>query len=289
MSEPRRITVTNDGLSIAALDWGGPGVPVLLLHPAGFCAGVFDPLAQRLRTRCRPIAVDLRGHGATTVPSHPPNDYAFARMATDVLAVLDHLEIDDAVCFGESLGGGVCVLVDEQRPGVLRRLLLCEAIAFAPDARSPAGLTLADASRVMSDTARRRRAVWPHRDAVRSSYGARPALEMLAPEALEAFLRWGFVDRADGQVELACPPDAEAATFEAGLHELGAPRAWQHLDALSAVATVVVGTASDLPHDWFRAQAARAQAPLVEVEGSHLFVQEDTERAVHLVEKYLLV
>ena len=37
----------------------------LLLHPNGFCAGFFDPLARRLRDTFRPIGVDLRGHGGS--------------------------------------------------------------------------------------------------------------------------------------------------------------------------------------------------------------------------------
>src|SRR5207244_3088448 len=47
--EPARWSVEHDGLTIGALDWGGDGPPLVLLHPNGFCAGVFDPLARLLR------------------------------------------------------------------------------------------------------------------------------------------------------------------------------------------------------------------------------------------------
>jgi hypothetical protein len=42
-------------LHIAALDWGGDGTPLLLLHPNGLCAGLFEPLALRLRDTFRPV------------------------------------------------------------------------------------------------------------------------------------------------------------------------------------------------------------------------------------------
>ena len=51
----------------------------------------------------------------------------------------------------------------------------------------------------MADAARKRRAVWPDRATVRESYGGRAPLDVLAPEALDAYVRWGFVDRPDGQ------------------------------------------------------------------------------------------
>ena len=61
--------VERDGLRIAYLDWGDPSSdvavdPLIVLHPNGFCAGVFDPLARRLGDRFRVVGVDLRGHGA---------------------------------------------------------------------------------------------------------------------------------------------------------------------------------------------------------------------------------
>src|SRR2546426_9647931 len=108
---PRQFFVEHDGLRIAALDWGGaPGArPLLLLHPNGFCAGFFHPLARRLRDHFRPVGVDLRGHGATDVPTQP-GGLAYARMAADVLAVLDELGLDQVVALGVSLGGGVATV-----------------------------------------------------------------------------------------------------------------------------------------------------------------------------------
>ena len=224
----QEIAVEHDGLRIAALDWGGDGEPLLLLHPNGFCAGVFDPLARRLTDRFRPIGVDLRGHGGTDAPAGGPGGLAFARMARDVEAVLDHLGVEEFVALGESLGGGVAAILDGLRPGAMRRLMLCEAIAFdlaaLEDPRpsgSPGGPNL------MATIARKRRPVWPDRVTVRASYGGRPPLDVFAPEALEAYVRWGFVDRADGQVQLACAPEVEATIFEVSSGDQGARGAWE--------------------------------------------------------------
>ncbi|HEX6313101.1 MAG TPA: alpha/beta hydrolase [Acidimicrobiia bacterium] len=287
---PARIEVERDGLRIAALDWGGDGAPLLLLHPNGFCAGLFDPLAQRVGNTFRPVGVDLRGHGDSDAPASPEG-FAFELMAADVVAVLEALGIDECVALGQSLGGGVAVLVDRLRPGVIRRLLLCEAIAFSlpdmPGGARPAGSGPGDGGNYMSAIARKRRAVWPDRETVLESYASRPPLDVLAPEALAAYVQWGFHDRADGQVELACPPEVEATIFEVSSHGQGAAGAWSHLADLRARTTVACGTGSDLPGAWFAAQAERADAPLLTIAGGHFFVQEDTGRAESLVREHL--
>ena len=62
---PRQDIFIHDGLEIAWLDWGGDGECLFLLHPNGFCAGVYAPLAEHLQSLFRVVAVDLRGHGAS--------------------------------------------------------------------------------------------------------------------------------------------------------------------------------------------------------------------------------
>jgi pimeloyl-ACP methyl ester carboxylesterase len=285
--DPVALVVEHDGLRIAALDWGGDGEPLLLLHPNGFCAGLFEPLARRLRDTYRPIGIDLRAHGGSDVPPDSANDYRFALMADDVLVVLDALGIERVVALGESLGGGVAVLVDAARPGAIRRLVLCEAIAFDMVAIGVKVATNRDGENFMAKAARKRRSVWPDRATVRESYASRPPLDALEPAALDAYLRWGFVDRDDGQVELACPPEAEATIFEESSDERGAQAAWNHLADLRAPTVVLHGTSSNLPQAWFEAQAEQADAHATAIDGGHLFLQEDSARAEALVREHL--
>lgn len=279
MIPPQPVVVDHDGLRIAALDWGGDGPPVLLLHPNGFCAGLFDPVARRLAGRFRPVGVDLRGHGASDKPP-PPEPYRYDLMAADVITVLDALGLDDVAVAGGSLGGGVAIHLDRLQPGRLRRMMLCEAIARpTPAGRAPENPLVA--------VALRRRVVWPSRAAMVASYGTRPPLDSLAPEALEAYVEWGTVVREDGSVELACPPEVEAAIFGAPPMVEGVGAAWEHLGHLSAPAVVLAGARSGLSAEWFQEQAERAGAPFALIDGGHFFFHEDTDRAVTLVTEHL--
>jgi len=284
------VHIHHDGLRIAGLDWGGDdsadgaALPLLLLHPNGFCAGLFDPLARRVRDTFRPVGVDLRGQGATDAPAGRDR-FAYELLAGDVIALLDSIGVTRCVALGQSLGGGVAITVDRLRPGLIQRMVLCEAIAFPHMERSPA--TAAEGGVPPAAVARKRRAVWPDRATVVESYGSRPPLGALAPEALEAYFREGFHDRADGRVGRACDPEVEATVFEVTTEPPGAPSAWEHLDSLHATAAVLCGDASDLPHDWFDAQAERAGVGLTTLAGGHFFLQEDTARAEHLVREHL--
>src|SRR4051794_41365434 len=94
--DPKWRSVEHDGLTIGALDWGGEGPALVLLHPNGFCAGVFDPLARALTSDHRVVGVDLRGHGTSDAPT-TFEDCGFLAAAGDVVAMLDHLGLDEVV------------------------------------------------------------------------------------------------------------------------------------------------------------------------------------------------
>jgi pimeloyl-ACP methyl ester carboxylesterase len=282
VSDPEPLTVLHDGLRIAALDWGGSGPPLLLLHPNGFCAGFFDPLARELRADFHPIGVDVRGHGASDRPADLA-DCTFPDATGDVLAVLDVLGLDEVVALGHSMGGAITILLDERRPGIVRRALLCEAIAFPPGGipRTSGG------PNPMADIARSRRAVWPDRSTVRESYASRPPMNVLEPAALDAYVRYGFRDRDDGEIELACAPEVEARCFEAAGEPDGAPHAFARLSQFRGDAVVAAGLDSNLPLEVFAAQARAVGGPYLELEGGHFFPQENTARAATLVREYL--
>jgi pimeloyl-ACP methyl ester carboxylesterase len=79
---------------------------MVLLHALGEQAASWDDVAARFATRFRVVALDLRGHGAST----RPGAYSFTVMRDDVLGVLDALDLHDLVLVGRSLGGTVAYL-----------------------------------------------------------------------------------------------------------------------------------------------------------------------------------
>ena len=291
--QPTDGRLERDGFTTAWLDWGGTGDPLVLLHPNGFCAGVYDPLARRLAARHRVVGIDLRGHGASddvVDPARLGND----AMALDVLAVADHLGFDRFAVLGVSFGGGVGIETAALAPERVAALLLCEAIAIEAQAREQQHFGFVEGpdggEHPLAVGALRRRDVWDDRAAILASYGSRPPMDQLAPEALAGYVRWGFRDRPDGTVELACRPETEAQIFGSGDRH-GPVQAFDSLHRVAAdgrvPAAVMAGTRTDLDPAWFRAQAAVLGVDLELIEGGHFCLFEDTDRGVALVEEQL--
>jgi len=81
----------------------GEGPPLVLLHGGLMTIDLnFHVALPALAERRRVIAVELQGHGRTADIDRSPT---FSDFAADVVALLDHLGIDQADVVGFSLGG----------------------------------------------------------------------------------------------------------------------------------------------------------------------------------------
>ncbi|HMD52263.1 MAG TPA: alpha/beta fold hydrolase [Solirubrobacteraceae bacterium] len=118
------------------------GRPLILLHGLLLSQEMHRPLAEALAARGnRVITLDLLGHGR----SDRPRDmwrYSMAIYGQQVIALMDHLGLDQAVVMGTSLGANAALEVAASRPERLRGLviempvldngLLGSALAFTP-------------------------------------------------------------------------------------------------------------------------------------------------------------
>jgi pimeloyl-ACP methyl ester carboxylesterase len=99
----------HDGVEIAFLD-EGRGDPIVLVHGFASTAKVnwVHPgwVATLTGAGRRVIALDNRGHGASSKP-HDPAAYHSARMAEDIRALLDHLALRRADVMGYSMGARI--------------------------------------------------------------------------------------------------------------------------------------------------------------------------------------
>ena len=97
---------TNDGIEIFFKDWGS-GPPLVFSHGWPLSADDWDTqLMFFLEHGYRVVAADRRGHGRSTQTSegHDMDHYA-----DDLAAVVEHLDLQDAVHIGHSTGGGEVV------------------------------------------------------------------------------------------------------------------------------------------------------------------------------------
>ena len=203
---PHGVVTTPDGVDVAYYELGGSGRPVVLAHATGFHGLAFEPLARRLADRYRCVAIDERGHGLSGVPRDL--DFDWHGFATDVLAVVDELGLDRPLGVGHSAGGAALLLAEERRPGTFEAFYCFEPIVPIAGENPAAGAAEAVAS------SSRRREVFASRREAYENYAGKPPFSFFDPEALDAYVTYGFEDLPDGTVRLRCRRDNEARVYE---------------------------------------------------------------------------
>lgn len=117
--EGERITITtDDGARLSAVDTGGDGDPVVLIH--GWTGDVthWAPVARRLADAGhRVISVEQRGHGRSSVGDA---GFSVARLGDDVAEWIRQLDLRDVVVAGHSMGG-LATMSFAMNHGELRR------------------------------------------------------------------------------------------------------------------------------------------------------------------------
>jgi pimeloyl-ACP methyl ester carboxylesterase len=103
----------------------GKGEPLLLLHGGLGSVDMFAPLVlPALAKERQVIAVDLQGHGRTTLGDRPIN---LIDIANDLSAVLKQLGYKSVDVMGYSFGGGAAFRLAVQHPEHVRRLVMISA------------------------------------------------------------------------------------------------------------------------------------------------------------------
>ena len=136
-----------DGQRLAYTEYGsGPRVTVLL--PGLLLSQKMQaPLARALAARGnRVITLDPLGHGASSRPAQVWR-YSMASFARQTLALLDHLELDQALIGGTSLGANITLELADQAPDrvlgmIVEMPVLDNAIAACGAAFTPLLLAL---------------------------------------------------------------------------------------------------------------------------------------------------
>jgi pimeloyl-ACP methyl ester carboxylesterase len=123
-------------LSIAYESVGTGGPALMLIHGAFQDRSYFAPQMTQFSARQRVVALDLRGHGQSSVPS----EVAVEGFAADVIGVADEAGLESMVVCGHSMGGVVALKVARARPDLVRGIAMLDGAILFPEAVRQGGL-----------------------------------------------------------------------------------------------------------------------------------------------------
>lgn len=209
---PRR----GQALDFAYWEWGDPaGTPVLLAHATGFHGRCWDAVAHGLGDAARVVALDMRGHGAST----KQGPFGWDQFGADVAAFCAALDLRGVIGVGHSMGGHAVTAAAGRVPKRFAKLLLIDPVIFDP-ARY-AAWSSGFASAAAHPVARRRNA-WRSAEEMFERFADRHPFRLWRRDVLMDYCRHGLAPAEDGFV-LACPPAVEAAIYMgSGGRDIGA-------------------------------------------------------------------
>lgn len=251
LSPPRRLSLPVDNRwgagDMAVLDFGDPKRPVdlVFVHANGFNAMTYRSLLAPLSGSLRLWAPDLRGHGATTLPTRTEGRRGWSDHRDDLIALLDALDGPPVVLAGHSMGGTAALLAAAERPDRVSRLVLFDPVIWT---RWMAGLFQLPLFDRLSGGiplvrgALRRRAVFDNREQAMAAYLGRGAFRGWPEMMLADYLTDGLAETDQG-FALTCPPAWEASNYAAQAHD-----PWRALRQVDGPVRILKGEAGSTCH-----------------------------------------
>lgn len=217
----RRLRFELAGGAMAGLAFGreGPNPDIVFLHATGFNARTYRAMLAPLGNRFQVWAIDLRGHGRTTLPARRFGYSSWRQHREDIANLLDRYTSGRVTLAGHSFGGTVALMVAARRPELVASLALIDPVILSSTHYGAVELPLAPllmrATFPLARGAARRRARFPTRDAAVEAFTDRGVFKVFPREVIEDYVADGLREDAAGDFVLSCSPLYEAATFAA--------------------------------------------------------------------------
>lgn len=109
---------------------GDGNPPIVFVHGLGCAHDDWDAQVAHLSVRHRTVAVDLRGHGATTSTA---DECTIERYGADMVALMELLALPPAVMVGHSMGCRAVIEAAVQAPSHVAGIVLVDGSQFAAE------------------------------------------------------------------------------------------------------------------------------------------------------------
>ncbi len=129
--------VSARGARIRFIEAGQPGErePLILVHDALASKETFLGAIERLARSFHVVAPDLPGFGASEKPDPMRYAYGYDAFAEALFDLVAGLGLGRVHVCGHAMGGGVALTLAAKHPALVHKLVLVDALVFAPEPR----------------------------------------------------------------------------------------------------------------------------------------------------------
>ena len=227
-----------DGEHAVLNELGGIGPNLLLTHGNGLNTGMWAAAIPYLVPHFCCYGLDFRGHGRSTVQSHPLKvERSF--FINEVHMAVEALGGGPIHAVGHSLGGATLLKAEIDRPNTFSDLWLFEPV-LVPPGRPPL-----DDNHPLILASRRRRTVFNSREEIVNRLMSKLPFSQCERLAVESYIDFGTVATENG-VRLSCSGETEANIFMSGT-----PTDFGTLEAVNSRTVVArgekIGSGNEIP------------------------------------------
>ncbi len=284
----RRSYDLSDG-TLSALHFGPTTEPIqiVLCHANGFNARSYRTLLESLGVHA--VALDLRGHGQTTLPTDAQSLAGWDIFADDIAEFFDRYIHAPVVLAGHSYGAVSGILSLPRTRDKVRGYVGFDPVLvpwlFRQIARTAPGRAYMKKRIPIARKAGTRTRDFDSVEAAVARYSGRGAFTGMPDAVLRDYLTGGLRPEGDRMV-LSCDPTWEQAIFTAQSHNL-----WPCISLLPDNSRIVfAGARGKVSTAGQRAAMARRQPAILvefEAERAHLFALSDPEFAASVLRSVL--
>lgn len=282
---------TGHGFTVRGYITADTGKPLIhFLHGNGFSGLTYWAMLTHLLDDFDIMLSDVQGHGDSDAGDRFIGWNQNAELIGNVLqSKIRERENPHVYGVAHSFGGALTTLMAAKHPALFDRLVLLDPVYFPSEMIFVmSGLHLLGLSSRMPlpKQARRRQQSWASRSAAEHYFRGRGVFRGWDDTALKCYVDFALHRTESGDVALKCPPWIESRIFSSWPRKL-----WPAISRLECETSLVMAehTFSFARRSASRAERRNPQVSVLNVPGSHCFMQERPQETAQQVRQLLRV
>ena len=219
----KKFTLDNYEINSYIREQGNSLNDIYFSHANGFNALAYSSLIKNIDNDYQIIAYDMRGHGSTTLPAKQDEMKSWFIYKDDLEKILE-IKKTPSILIGHSMGGTASLLLAYARPDLVSKIILIDPVILSYSYQIIYKLlqnTGLMKIHPMVRGALMRRNTWASLNEAIEYFSTKKLFRNIPSSIIEDYVKGGIRYNNNGNFELCCHPEWEAANFRLSPDEIG--------------------------------------------------------------------